>query len=107
MFYVQNILLALTLIAMYVCLKWYNFPFISRKEAEITAPAEHQLGITRHILHIGRRRYAGHRIGHRCLLGADLLAQGKDGVIELLVHGDVVIAAGQRAAAVDDLAVRR
>ena len=42
MFYVQNILLALTLIAMYVCLKWYNFPFISRKEAEITAPAEHQ-----------------------------------------------------------------
>lgn len=42
MFYIQTILLALTLIAMYVCLKWYNFPFIACKEAEKTAPADHQ-----------------------------------------------------------------
>lgn len=42
MFYIQTVLLALTLIAMYVCLKWYNFPFIARKEAEKTAPADHQ-----------------------------------------------------------------
>ena len=38
MFYLHTFILVLTLSAIYICLKWYHLPMVSKREREISDP---------------------------------------------------------------------